>query len=136
MLRRRDMIVIFAVLLVAAVLFGANAALRGRETLSGQVDIRVNGALYATVPLGETREFRIDQPNGCVNIVQVGPSGVHMTASSCKNQLCLMQGEVTLENWTRRSLGRAIICLPNRVVVELATGEGGSPAPGADVPDV
>ena len=44
------------------------------------------------------------------------------------------QGMVTLENWQLRMLGRQIICLPNQVVVEIASQT--QSVPQGDQPDV
>ena len=90
--------------------------------------------LYATVPLGEPQEIRVEQENGCVNVVAVTEDGAYMKSSSCDNQLCVQQGMVTLENWQLRMLGRQIICLPNQVVVEIASQT--QSVPQGDQPDV
>ncbi len=136
MLRRKDLIVIAAVLLAAALLYGGMMIARSRESLSGKVEIRVDGEVYATLPLNETRTFQIDQADGRRNVLEIGPRGVRMIESTCKNQLCLGQGEVTQDNWTRRALGRAIVCLPNRVLVELALSDGAEKVSDDDPPDV
>ena len=43
-----------------------------------------------------------------------------MASSTCGNQLCVHMGAVTLNNWETRPQQTYIICLPNRVSVELA----------------
>ena len=40
-----------------------------------------------------------------------------MESSTCKNQICVEHGKISLK-------GDSIVCLPNRVVVEIE-GEGG-----------
>ena len=49
--------------------------------------------------------------------------GVVMASSTCHNQLCVHMGEVTLDNWELRANQTFIICLPNRVTVELVVKE-------------
>lgn len=136
MFRRKDIIVIITALLVAAATYGGMMISRGGQTLSGEVAIYVDGVLYASVPLGDSRDIEIAQKNGDVNIVHVSAGAVHMAFSSCKNQLCLGQGEITAENWTRRAMGRVIICLPNRVVVELALEDSAQRIVDEDLADV
>ncbi len=136
MFRKKDLLVIVGALLLAALVWGGMQLSRGRQSLTGMVEIWANGALVDTVALGEAREIRVEQENGDVNIIQIGLRGVQMAHSSCKNQLCVSQGEVTLDNWTRRSMGRSIICLPNRVVVELQVEGAEQALIDEDLPDV
>jgi len=136
MLRRKDALLIALVLLLAAGAYGASVLSRQGQTLSGLVNIYANGALYASVPLGEARQVRVEQADGHVNVVQIDEKGAVMVYSSCKNQLCIQQGEVTVDNWTRRSMGRSIICLPNRVQVELALSLSQEEWVDLDAPDV
>ena len=136
MIRKKDVIVIIAALLVAAVSYGGMVLYRQSQSLGGMVEVHVNGTLYEAVPLGETREVTVVQENGEVNIVAVSENGVHMAYSTCKNQLCLQQGEVTEENWTGRSMGRAIVCLPNRVLIELTLSDSAERIAEEDLPDV
>ena len=56
-----------------------------------------------------------------------------MHSSTCDNQLCIGQGEVTVENYTRRILGPYVLCLPNQVELQLVV-PGATAAP--DTPDI
>lgn len=55
-----------------------------------------------------------------------------MESSTCHNQLCVQQGEVTRDNWSRRALGAHILCLPNRVDAELEVEAAASPVEAPD----
>lgn len=57
------------------------------------------------------------------NVIEFLPDGCRMASSSCENQDCVHQEEVTLSNRETRVLGNWIICLPNRVTLELYTPE-------------
>lgn len=120
MFRKRDIIMISIVLCIALASYGIVLRSRSGQMLTNMVELSVNNVLYDTVPLGVTRRITIRQENGDVNIVEVDAKGARMVESSCKNQLCVHQSAVTVDNWMYRSLGRAIICLPNRVIVELS----------------
>ena len=140
MVRKKDLLIVLGVLLVAAAFIGASFLFGERNASLMQtgaeqvVRIYVGSDLYATVPLGEPQEIRVEQENGCVNVVAVTEDGAYMKSSSCDNQLCVQQGMVTLENWQLRMLGRQIICLPNQVVVEIASQT--QSVPQGDQPDV
>ena len=136
MIRKKDLLIIFFALLVAAAAYAGIRWARGGQSLSGMVEIRVGGALYASVPLREERDIVIEQESGDVNIVSISGGGVRMAYSSCKNQLCLHQGDVTTANWVSRALGRSIVCLPNRVLVELAVTGSGERIAAEELPDV
>lgn len=58
-----------------------------------------------------------------VNIIHLTQNGVYMESSTCSNQDCVEQGEVTLENKDSRILSNMILCLPNEVAIELFTPE-------------
>lgn len=115
-MKRNDLFILGAVLALAAILL----LLRLPSGEKGCVIVYVNDAEYARLPLGTPTTFTIDQGNGMVNVVEVFPGGVRMQSSTCKNQLCVLQGDVTAESAAHAALENWIVCLPNRVSIELA----------------
>ena len=79
------------------------------------------GALM--VPLTEERTIPIDQGNGAVNNIHIGVNSAYMESSTCDNQNCVDQGEITLENRETRVLYNMIICIPHDLLLELMTPE-------------
>ena len=65
------------------------------------------------------RTIVIEQDDGCRNEVRIEKGRVYMAFSTCENQNCVNQGEMTPDNIASRALSNWIICLPNRVTVEL-----------------
>ena len=57
------------------------------------------------------------------NVVVLFPQGAYMQSSTCENQDCVHQGQVTLENKEKRALQNMILCLPNEVIIELYSPE-------------
>jgi len=135
MVRKKDLLIVLGALIVAAAALIGVTLTRGGGMDVTDVHIYVGGELYATAPLGEEREIVVEQEDGSVNIVALTAQGAYMKHSSCDNQLCVDQGEVTRNNWRFRALGRQIVCLPNRVLVELAPPQG-QQLPQGDLPDV
>ena len=119
-LRKKDALIVLAALALAAA--ALLTALWGRGGAADSVRIYVDGALYAEMPLDEDGEIRVEQADGSVNVVAVEDGAAFMAYSSCKNQLCVQQGRVSAGDWALRALGRQIVCLPNRVTVELCAG--------------
>ena len=115
--RKKDALIVLAALAIAAA--ALLTALLGRGGAVDSVRIYVDGALYAEMPLDEDGEIRVEQADGSVNVVAVEDGAAFMAYSSCKNQLCVQQGRVSAGGWALRALGRQVVCLPNRVTVEL-----------------
>lgn len=111
---KRDVIIIAGVLLLAAALFFIFRGTGDRDVAV----IYVRNQLYARVPLDEPQEITIEQ-DGEVNVIEITGSGVRMKSSTCKNQLCVHQGELTPENKLKNDLGGYIICLPNGISVTI-----------------
>ena len=91
-------------------------------SLSGNIDgqyavVTVNGQLYGTYSLAEDQEIDIAQ-NGHHNHITIKDGQVSMTFSDCHNQVCVDTGAISQ---TRDS----IVCLPNRVMVEIQSEKGG-----------
>ena len=84
--------------------------------------IYVGDELYKEISLSEDQTVIIEQQD-CKNVIRIENGGVFMQESTCRNQDCIEQGTVTPENAGSRALGNWIICLPNKVSVELAPGE-------------
>ena len=82
-----------------------------------------NGSGWLRLPEDEPYIFPLRQMREdgtiTVNNICVTPTGVYMESSTCENQDCVYQGEVTLDNMDERLLGNMIICLPNQVCLEL-----------------
>jgi hypothetical protein len=121
---KKNLLVIGALLLLAAVLLTVTLLNRPMTAVEEDtVIITINGKEYARVPLAQPQTVTVAQDNGCVNVVEVSDHGAVMLSSTCDNQLCVEMGEVTVDNWEFRPNQQFIICLPNRVSIELAVTE-------------
>ena len=87
------------------------------------VIITVDGQEVARVPLNQPQTVTVSQESGAENVIEITSEGAVMRSSTCENQLCVHMGAVTVDNWETRVNGAFIICLPNRVSVELAVKE-------------
>ncbi len=84
--------------------------------------VTVGDAMYI-VPLTQEGDLTVNQGSGVSNTFHVTAHSVCMVSSTCENQDCVQEGTVTDENKETRILGNMILCLPNRVVLELYTFE-------------
>ncbi len=121
-MKRIDLAIIGGVAAVAVILL---LALRAPAGVAGTcVIVYVNDAEYARLPLGTPTVVTIDQGGGKVNVVEVFAGGVRMQSSTCRNQLCVLQGDVTEESAAHAALANWIVCLPNGVSVALVPEDG------------
>ena len=117
---RKNWVLLAVVAVVALLLLLLSFALRpAPQSGESEVLITVDGKEYARVPLSQPQTVTVTQEDGSVNEIVVTAQGAHMASSSCHNQLCVEMGEVTLDNYETRPNQAYIICLPNRVSVEL-----------------
>ena len=78
-------------------------------------DIFQNGTLLFSIHLNETSEnriFTIESEDGGFNEIEIGAEGIRILSASCPDRLCVRQGFL-------RSPGIPIVCLPNRLVIQL-----------------
>lgn len=123
-------------MILCLVALGAGALLgyqlqRSRQVARDEIAVYVDGKLYATSPLRAGQDLTVEQEDGSVNVIRMTENGFYMQSSTCKNQDCVHQGDVTRDNWSQRLLGTHVICLPNRVDVVLMV-ESADP----ELPDV
>ena len=120
-MNKKNYLVIGGILLIAAVMLTLTLLNRPMTVVDeDMVIISVDGEEYARVPLSKPQTVTVAQKDGSVNVVEVSDHGAVMLSSTCDNQLCVEMGEVTVDNWEYRPNQQFIICLPNRVGVELA----------------
>ena len=110
---KKDIILIAAFLAIGAVL--AAVVLLGAED-GGKVQVRVDGNVVATYPLAIDRTVEIDGYEGGRNLLVIEDGYASVTEASCPDGICIRTGKINKK-------GQSIICLPNRVSVEVITGE-------------
>lgn len=121
-IRKADIILFFVLLALGVLLSLAGFSQRAGSAFdpsSATVQIRVGGQVYDEYPLSENREVIVDQDGKSQNKVIIKDGQVQIIEASCHNQICVKQGAISMP-------GQTIICLPNKVVVEiLSNSEGG-----------
>lgn len=115
--------VILTAVLLALSLAAAVLTLRGK-TGSAVVSIYQDGQLLQTIDLSRVDEpytFTVDGPAG-TNTIQVEPGRIRVSHADCPDQICVNQG------WISNGVA-PIVCLPNRLVIQI---EGGGSNSGID----
>ncbi|MCL2415477.1 MAG: NusG domain II-containing protein [Defluviitaleaceae bacterium] len=118
-LRKTDiaLIIFFVVCALALIIFFfiANPVAQG-----GSIAITVDGSEYAVLDLNNNngRVFEIITANGHNEII-IENNSARMQSASCPDRLCLHQAPITRSFMT-------IVCLPNRVVIEMRVAASGN----------
>ena len=79
------------------------------------VRVQVDGETVAEYPLDKDGEYPI---NGGSNVLVVKDGEAYMKSADCPDRLCVKSGRIS-------RAGEQIICLPNRVSVEVLGDAGG-----------
>ena len=102
----RDIILILSLILVAV---AAIVTIRFAADSGDRAVVSVDGERVLEVGLWEYGEYPI---NGGTNTLVIGEEGAFISHASCPDGLCIRQGVISLS-------GERIVCLPNRVIVEI-----------------
>lgn len=103
--------VVFLVLAAAAAVFYLPRGNHG-----AQVKVTVDGDLYGTYSLNENQEIRIQKDGVITNVLVIKDGTADITEADCPDRLCVHQRAISKTKET-------IVCLPNKVVVEVAGSE-------------
>lgn len=106
-IKKKDWILIIMILLVALSAFIMHHALQ--QTGSGQVVVKINGAIEGTYDLNDDRKILINDGS---NVLVIKNGKADMIEADCPDKLCVEQRTISKNN-------ESIICLPNEVVVEI-----------------
>ena len=126
-------VLLLAAFLAAALLIALSPALR--STLSSHrnhkeenavLEIRIAGDLYGSYSLSEDQTLEIHSSYGN-NTLTISGETAAMTASDCKNQICVRSGVISKP-------GQMIVCLPHRLSAEILPASKFLP-PSGEAPD-
>ena len=130
----KNIAVLAAMIICASGLLVYGVASRIGKSSSGRMRILVNGEIYMETEIRNGQQIVVAQPDGCENVILMTENGFRMLSANCHNHDCIRQGEVTETNYMYRALGTSIICIPNRVEVQLILSED-TVKPDFDYPD-
>jgi hypothetical protein len=113
-----DVVIVLVITAFSAFLIFTAVAGAGGGSL--KVRVVVNGREAQVLPLDEDKTFTVNGFQG-ESRVEISGGRVRMVDSACPDKLCVRTG------WISQP-GGSIICLPNRVVLEIKSGNGGPDA--------
>nr|WP_276939246.1 NusG domain II-containing protein [Helcococcus sueciensis] len=113
--------ILVIVLIVFSLLFAYYMATVNKNLEKKYVSIQINGEEINTIEfskdiVGETYVLETEFGR---NVLQFGDGEVKIIEASCPDQLCVKQGKIG-------QVGQLIVCLPNRLVVEIKANNAGN----------
>lgn len=110
---KRNDIVLIALLIAAALILSVVLFLN--KTDGAKVTVKVNNELIGTYSLNEDMTLKIGD-NNSYNILVIKDNTAKITEATCPDKLCVNQKAISYDS-------ESIICLPNKVVVEIISEE-------------
>ena len=80
--------------------------------------VTLDGAVVEEIDLSSVKEsytFTVEGPGGFSNTIQVEPGRIRVAEAGCPDQVCVEQGYITDGTVP-------IVCLPNRLIIEIVGG--------------
>lgn len=112
-MNKRDLGLLAAVVIIAAGFWLGFRWMQPVEAAVSLVEARRQGALELSVPLSEEGTYLLTGPDGAENELCVAEGKAFMLAANCPDRRCVSQGAID-------SGGQSIVCLPHKLVVQLA----------------
>ena len=114
MIKKADIILLIVILAVGIPMSVLSLT---SGTGGDKVKISTDGQIYGIYPLNEDCEIDVTE-DGHTNHITIKDGQVSMSYSTCLNQVCVNTGAIS-------ETKDSIVCLPNRVVVEIiSSGDG------------
>lgn len=115
-MKKKEIIMAAAILVIACLIWGVSALFM--DDAGDILRITVDNEIYGEYPLDKDQVIEINDTNIC----EIKDGEVHMVEAKCPDQLCVKTNSITEQ-------GGTIICLPNRVFLEVIQSED------SDAPD-
>lgn len=112
---KNDIILISVILIAGLIMLFAWRYLGTGD--GARVQVTVDGKVYGTYPLSKEKTVEIKDDDGNVtNTLLISGGKADMISADCPDHLCVDQRAISKEK-------ESIICLPNKVVVTIVSGE-------------
>ena len=114
--KKNDLILIGVLLMVALAAYFGISFFQGANTKNGVAVVTIDDVEYGRFPLVVDTEERIEVPDGSYNLLVIQDGKADVTEASCPDGICVNHRAISKQ-------GQSIVCLPNKVVVEIENGE-------------
>lgn len=113
-MKKLDYVIIIFLTLVSLISSGIILYTSSRANYEQEyVEISVKGELYKKISFNENTEETIDiNTNIGVNTIKISKGEVQFIKANCPDKVCIKDGVI-------KKPGQSLVCLPNRIVVEI-----------------
>ena len=115
-MKKNDVILVVARALLSLAVFGGIKLYSGFSTREPEAVIYLDGEEKGRYSLSHNITLEIRQDHGAYNIFEIKNGKAKITEASCPDKVCVNHRPVSGQ-------GESLVCLPNRVVVEIENGE-------------
>ena len=113
---KNDLLLIGGALVLALVAYLIMTFFQGQATHNAKAVVTIDGKLYGSYCLAEDTIEKIELPDGSYNMLEIKEGKADITEASCPDGICVNHRAVSKQS-------QSIVCLPNKVVVEIESGE-------------
>ena len=113
---KNDLLLIGGVLLFALVAYLVMSFFQGQATHNAEAVVTIDGKMYGSFPLAVDAVEKIELSDGSYNLLVIKDGKADITEASCPDGICVNHRAVSKQS-------QSIVCLPNKVVVEIESGE-------------
>lgn len=110
-MKKKDFLIIVIFVITAVILWLLFNRMPG-EITNGEVVVYKDRRVIEVIPLTAEKTVVIEDENGNRNVVQVEGGKARIVEANCRDQICV-------NTRSAQANGQSIICLPNRVAVEI-----------------
>lgn len=116
-LMKKNDVVLIGILAAAALVLAIGISLySASHTKEAEAVVYVDGTEQGRYKLDQPRTVEISSKDGGYNVLEIREDQAEITEASCPDKLCVKHRPV-------KKSGESLVCLPNRVVVEIENGE-------------
>ena len=120
MFRKKDLIIYISVLLLAGAAYLLSVFIRNSGNNGTYARVSVDGSILADYPLNEDTEVILDGCFGGSLKMIISDGTAFVESSSCPDKICVRHRAVS-------HAGESIICMPNRIIIEIISDSSSSP---------
>lgn len=118
-MKKNDIIMIGIIAVIALAAFVGINLYGEWKTEDAQAVVMVDGKEYGSYPLSEDTVIKIKSENGGYNLLVIEDGLASIEEASCPDKICVRHKPV-------ENTGETLVCLPNKVTVEIENGKEAS----------
>ncbi len=115
-MKKNDVIMIAVIVVIALGAFAGINLYGEHNTKDAQAVVTIDGKEYGSYPLAEDTIVKIESENGGFNLLVIEDGAASVEEASCPDKICVRHKPID-------KTGETLVCLPNKVVVEIENGE-------------